>query len=139
MGVGIMLPVQVDRRGTAKTKKGGEYLRQIIFSGLTPNYSRNPFQTGGGVVLGISERIIFANNIESSQMIAKREISNFFQRLKNDGLARLIPGSRGIEMVASGADLEATVRYIDLEGDREQTAEIDIKNSLTTSFSSKVT
>lgn len=126
----MAVPVRPNRRGGAQLIDGTPYTEQVIRVGLQPNTSRNPFQAGGGVEVGISERIVFGINDISTQAQARSEIVRFFSRLREADLARLSTGNEGLTMKAEGEVLTATVRYVDLEADRENEIETNLKDAL---------
>jgi len=130
MAKGFALPVQVNKRGGARLLEGSPYTRQIIRAGLTPNLSRNPFQAGGGVEVGISERIIFANLEAGTRGSARRQITRFFVRLRAADIARLAPGSDGLKFDDADGELVANIRYVELEADRERDLTVNLKDAL---------
>lgn len=133
MPKGMAVPVRSNRRGGAQLIEGTPYTEQVIRVGLQPNTSRNPFQAGDGVEVGISERVIFSVNDVSAQAQARSEIVRFFARLREADLARLSSGSEGLSMQSDGETLSVTVRYVDLEADRENEIETNLKDAQRTS------
>jgi hypothetical protein len=67
MAKGMAIPIRTNGRGGAKLIAGSPHTRQTIRVGLTPNTSRNPFQAGNGVEVGVSESIVFANNVPAAR------------------------------------------------------------------------
>lgn len=131
MAKGMALPVRVNKRGGAVLKEGTPYTEQVISAGLTPNISKNPFQAGGGVEIGISERFIFANNTPGTQAGARRQIVRFFTRIRAQGIARLAPGRDGLSFRReTGEEMVADVNYIDLEADQEKHLVTNLKDAL---------
>ena len=130
MAKGMALPVRTNRRGGAFLVEGTPYLDQLIRSGLTPNHSRNPFQAGGGIEVGISERIVFAPLAPGAKNLARRGISRFFARLRADDLARLSPGSEGLKFEEGDGELVARVKYVDLEADEENEVRSNMRSAL---------
>jgi hypothetical protein len=132
MAKGFAVPVRTNKRGGAQLIQGTPYTEQCIRVGLTPNYSRNPFQTGGGVEVGISEQIVFSVNAASVMVRARREVTRFFARLREAEIARLAPED-GLVMENAGEELIARVKYVDLEADREGEVESNLKDALQSS------
>lgn len=130
MARGLALPIATTRRGGAATLEGTPYLEQTIRSGLTPNYSRNPFQRGGGVVVGVSEKVVFGVPGPGRAAAARREITRFFSRLRARDLAKLGPGSEGLRVEFVGEELIATLTYVDLEADAEGELSTNLKDAL---------
>lgn len=130
MARGMALPVRTNRRGGAFLVEGTPYLEQTIRSGLTPNHNRNPFQAGGGIEIGLSERVIFAPLAPGARNLARRGITRFFARLRADDLARLSPGSEGLKFSDVDGELVANVRYVDLEADREDEVQSNMRSAL---------
>lgn len=130
MSKGLAIPVRLNGRGGAKLLSGSAHTRQTIRAGLTPNTSRNPFQAGDGVEIGISERIVFANNVPGSRALARREITRFFARLRVEDIAKLAPGTEGLTFNDAGSELVARIRYVDLEADREDEVESNLRDAL---------
>jgi hypothetical protein len=130
MAKGIELPISVTRRGGARLLEGTPYLEQVIRYGLTPNYSRNPFQAGGGVVVGVSERCVFGVPGPARAAAARREITRFFARLRAADLAKLGPGSEGLRVEFEGEELVAAIRYVDLEADEEGKLSTNLQDAL---------
>lgn len=121
MARGMKLPVTTNRRGGAELIQGSDYLAQTVRAGLTPNTSRNPFQPGGGVAVGVPEDVVLAVNDAKAASRVRQAVKRFFARLRRDELAKLVPGGSGISFrrpYGSG-DLTADVRYVDLEADEE--------------------
>jgi len=129
---GMVRPVRVTKKGGAATTEGTDYTEQTIAAGLTPNVSKNPFQAGQGVEIGISERFVFANNAPGAQAGARRQINQFFKRLRLAGIARLAPGRDGLRFNDEGAELVARLKYIDLEADKEGELVTNLKDALRT-------
>jgi|GEM_PF-6805446 len=134
---GMALPVQVNRKGGARLISGTPYVEQVIKAGLTPNTSKNPFQAGDGVEVGISERIVFMVNDDQAQGFTRGQVINFFKRMREQGLAKLAPGREGINFRKDGEELIAEIGYVDLEADKEGVVEVNVKGAL--SGSPKVT
>lgn len=128
MSRGFAVPIRSNRRGGAETIQGTAYTEQVIRTGLTPNHSRNPFQTGGGVEVGISERLIFGVNAPAAGAQARREVSRFFARLREAEIARLAPED-GVRISHAGEELIARVKYVDLEADEEREVESNLKDT----------
>ncbi len=129
MAQGLALPVRTNRRGQARLIAGSDHLAQLILEGMTPCTSRNPFQRGGGVEIGISEAVVFGLNNVLSEAQARRGINRLFRRLRDSGLARLLAGG-GVKFDRSGGDLEADVSYFDLEADDEKTVSANLSTGL---------
>lgn len=129
MAKGMQLPVRANGRGGARMTYGSAYARQTILCGLTPNTSRNPFQAGEGVEVGVSEKVVFAVNAPGAQARARREIRAFFARARAEDIARLVSGPEGLTFDDSGSELVAKIRYIELEADREDVVETDLKDA----------
>jgi hypothetical protein len=127
MAKGMSLPLRANGRGGARLIYGSAYARQTILAGLTPNTSRNPFQAGEGVEVGISEKVVFAVNAPGAQAQARREVRAFFARARVEDIATLVPGTEGLAFDDTGAELVAQIRYIELEADREDVVESDLK------------
>jgi hypothetical protein len=125
----MALPVKANGRGGARLIYGSAYARQTILAGLTPNTSRNPFQAGAGVEVGISEKVVFAVNGPGAQSRARREIRAFFARARAEDIAKLVSGPEGLAFDAPEAELIAKIRYIELEADREDVVETDLKDA----------
>ena len=119
MARGFAVPVRTNRRGGAALVQGTPYTDQTIRTGLTPNLSRNPFLRGDGVDVGVSERTIFKNNTPATASTARRDITRFFRRVRQAGIARLDP-ENGITVRAEAEELVADVLYVDLEADEER-------------------
>ena len=130
MAQGMAYPVRPNKRGGAQLIQGGNYLETIIKIGLTPNTSKNPFQRGQGVDIGIPETIIFKLNHQLSRSIARRGIRRFFARLKALDLAKLKSGAGGVVISHHNEELVANVNYIDLEADRERTVRTNLLDAL---------
>lgn len=128
MAKGFAIPIRSNRRGGAQLIQGTPYTEQSIRVGLTPNLSRNPFQAGGGVEVGISEKLIFAVNSPAAAARARREIIRFFARLREAEIARLAPED-GIRVGPEGEELIARVKYVDLEADQEGEVESNLKDA----------
>lgn len=118
MQKGMSVPIRTNKRGGAELTSGTAYTEQVIEVGLNPNYSMNPFQAGGGIEVGISEKVIFANNTPSTFSRARREVTNLFKRYREADLAKLA-SDNAISLNNAGEELEVTVRYLDLEADDE--------------------
>lgn len=118
MAKGFAIPIRTNRRGGAELLRGTPYTEQVIRVGLTPNTSRNPFQLGGGVDVGVSERTIFDNNSPAAAARARRDVERFFRRIREEAIARLAPED-GLRLEADGEELIAKIRYVDLDADRE--------------------
>jgi hypothetical protein len=129
MSKGLAIPIRTNRRGGAQTIAGTPYTDQVVRVGLTPNLSRNPFQAGGGVEVGISERLIFATNSPGSAAKARREISRFFARLREAEIARLSPDN-GISFESVGEELLAHVLYVDMEADEPREIDSNLRDAL---------
>lgn len=123
---GMQIPVQVGKNGGARLVAGSPYTHQIVMAGLTPNLSQNPFQTGDGVEVGISGRIVFMVNDAAAAGMARSQIVQLFKRLRAAGLAKLV-GTNGIQVEHRGEELVASVRYVDLEADAEGAADVTLK------------
>jgi len=131
MAKGFAVPVRTNKRGGAQLIQGTPYTEQTIRVGLTPNHSRNPFQTGGGVEVGISEQITFSVNASSVMARARREVTRFFARLREAEIARIAP--EGLKLENAAEELVARVKYVDLEADREGEVESNLKDALRSS------
>lgn len=131
MAKGFAVPVRTNKRGGAQLIKGTPYTEQTIRVGLTPNHSRNPFQTGGGVEVGISEQIVFSVNASSVLARARREVTRFFARLREAEIARIAP--EGLKLENAAEELVARIKYVDLEADREGEVESNLKDALRSS------
>lgn len=131
MAKGMAIPVRVNKRGGATTLEGTPYVEQTIAAGLTPNLSRNPFQAGGGVELGISERFVFANATPGTRAGARLQIVRAFTRWRTAGIAKLASGNEGLNFEdGTDGDLTANVRYVDLEADAEGEVRTNLKDAL---------
>jgi hypothetical protein len=130
MARGFSLPVQVNRRGGAKLLEGTPYTEQVIRVGLTPNYSDNPFQAGGGVEVGISERYVFATSDPVRVAAARRDVQRFFARLRAAEIAKLGPGAEGFRAEFVDEELVCHVGWIDLEADAEGGLASNLKDAL---------
>lgn len=131
MAKGMAIPVRVNRRGGAATIEGTPYVEQTISVGLTPNLSRNPFQAGGGVELGISERFVFANDTPGTRAGARLQIVRAFARWRAEEIAKLAPGNEGLSFEdGNDGELVANVRYVDLEADAEGEVRTNLKDAL---------
>lgn len=131
MARGIAVPIRTNRRGGATLREGSIYVRQVILTGLRPNHSTNPFQRGGGIDVGISERIVFANNTPGTQAAARREIVRFFARARSEEIAKLASGREGVRFETNeSGELTARVKYIELEADREGELTTNLKDAL---------
>lgn len=128
MAKGFGIPMRTNRRGGAQLIQGTPYTDQVIRVGLTPNLSRNPFQAGGGVEVGISEKLVFAVNAPAAAARARREITRFFMRLREAEIARLAPED-GIRVAPEGEELIARVKYVDLEADAEGEVSSNLKDA----------
>lgn len=128
MAKGLALPISVNGRGGARTVKATAHLRQTIFAGLRPNESMNPFQPGNGVEVGVSDRLIFAVNGPAAETRARRQIVRFFKRLRQADLAKLAPGDEGVSFERVENEVVVRVRYVDLEGDREDVLESNLRD-----------
>ncbi len=130
MPKGLKLPIEVTPRGGAKTVYGTPYTRQTVLAGLTPNHSRNPFQTGGGVEVGISDGVVFSVNDAGARARATRDVRRWFARARANEVAKLLPGNDGISFEdAVASELTASVRYLELEADREGEVEVNLTNA----------
>lgn len=128
MSQGIAIPVRTNKRGGAQLIQATPYLDQTIRAGLTPNTSKNPFQRGQGVDIGIPERVIFQpNNVQASALV-RRAITRFFRVLKAKELAKLATGKDGILIKGAQENLIASIKYIDLEADSQR----DLSSNLRT-------
>lgn len=132
MAKGMAIPVRTNRRGGASLREGSPYVRQTIRAGLTPNISKNPFQAGDGVEIGISERVVFDLNAPGARSEGRRQIRSFFVRARAAEIARLSAGREGISFVTLEGELVARVRYIELEADREDDLSTNLKDGLRT-------
>lgn len=130
MAKGMAIPIGVNGRGGAKVLKATPYTRQVILSGLTPNTSKNPFQAGNGVEVGISESTPFSVNGPGAEAKARGEITRFFARLRVGGIAKLAPGNEGISFDPVEHEISARVRFVDLEADEEDEVESNLKDGL---------
>jgi len=130
MARGMAIPVRTNRRGGAFLIEASRYLRQVVFYGLTPNLNMNPFQAGGGVEIGISERVIFSNLTPVARSLARRGIGRFFARLRAEDIARLVPGAEGLSFEDADGELIANVRYLDLEADEENVVRTNMIGAL---------
>ena len=130
MAKGMAIPVRTNRRGGATLRAGSPYARQTIAVGLTPNISRNPFQAGDGVEVGISERFVFALNSPGAQAGARRQIVQFFVRARAGEIARLAAGRDGISFSSEGAEMTARIKNIELEADKERDLVTNLKDGL---------
>lgn len=132
MAKGLAIPLKPNRRGGAKTLQGSPYLDQVVRSGLQPNTSRNPFQQGDGVDVGISELVVFRVNDNNAEAFFSNQVNKFFRRLREAELAQLLPGQEGLSFTRESdtGELTATIRYLDLEADRESEVEINVMNAL---------
>lgn len=126
---GMALPIQVNRRGGARLISGTPYTEQVIKAGLTPNTSKNPFQAGDGVEVGISERVVFMNNDSQAKAFTRGQIVNFFKRLRSEGLAKLAPGKEGVNFRSEGEELIVEIGYVDLEADKEGVVDVSVKGA----------
>ena len=125
---GFAIPIRTNRRGGAQLISGTPHTEQTIRVGLTPNHSRNPFQAGGGVEVGISERLVFDVNAPGAAARAQREVTRFFRRLREAEIARLAPED-GVKVSPEAEELVARVKYIDLEADKEGEVETNFKDA----------
>lgn len=125
---GMQIPVQVGKNGGARLLAGSLYTHQIVMAGLEPNLSRNPFQAGDGVEVGVNGGIVFMVNGAAAAGAARSQIVQFFKRLRTAGLAKLV-SQEGISVEAQGEELVATVRYVDLEADAEGSADVTLKGA----------
>lgn len=131
MAKGLSIPIRTNRRGGAATREGSRYTKQVILVGLTPNLSTNPFQAGDGVEVGISARVVFANNTPGTQSAARRQIVRFFARARAAEIAKLAAGRDGVVFgTPESGELEAKIRYVELEADRESELSTNLKDGL---------
>lgn len=132
MARGLKLPIQTNRKGGAELIQGSPYLAQVVRAGLTPNTSRNPFQAGGGIAIGIPEDVVFAVNDAKTMSRVRKAIKRFFSRLRRDELARLRQGAEGVSFrrPEGTGNLEADVRYIDLEADEPGEVQTNFRDAL---------
>ena len=119
MAKGLSLPVKANKKGGALLMYGTPYTEQTIRIGLTPNYNMNPFQAGGGVEIGISERFIFANNVPGARANARREIVRNFSRWRSLEIAKIAPGNNSVSFSDVNEELNVKIKYVDLEADKE--------------------
>lgn len=133
MATGMAIPIRTTGRGGAKLLSASAYTRQVILVGLTPNTSRNPFQAGLGIEVGVSERPVFKVNSAGAKAQARRDVVQFFARIRNDDIAKLAPGAEGLTITADGAELVARIHYIELEADREDEIESNLKDAFRSS------
>jgi hypothetical protein len=124
--------MRTNARGGAQLIQGTPYTEQTIKVGLTSNVSRNPFQEGGGVDVGISEQLIFAVNAPAAGARARREVTRFFTRLRTADIAKL-SSEDGIRITQEAEELVARVKYIDLEADEPGEVESNFKDALRSS------
>jgi hypothetical protein len=129
MAKGMEIPVRVNGRGGARIIAASPYTRQVILNGLTPNTSRNPFQAGLGVEVGVSEAPVFKVNGPGAKAAARRDIVRFFARIRNDDIAKLASADEGLSFTQQEAELVAKIRYIELESDREGEVESNLKDA----------
>lgn len=125
MARGMAIPMAVTGRGGAQLLQGSEYTRQVIQVGLTPNTSRNPFQPGDGVEVGIDERIVFADAIQA-MALGRRSVTRFFARIREHGIAKLAPDG-GLRMSGVREELVARVAYVDLDADKADEVRSDLR------------
>lgn len=125
---GLAIPIRTNRRGGAQTLQGSEYVAQTIRVGLTPNLSANPFQIGGGVDVGVSERVVFDVNAPGAAARIRREVTRFFTRVRESNLARLATED-GVAVRREGEELLVTVRYVELESDSERELESNLRSA----------
>ncbi len=130
MAKGMKLPVQVNKKGGAALIEATPYTDQTVGAALTPNLSKNPFQAGGGVEIGISESFIFANNAASAQATARRNVTRVFARLRAQEIAKLAAGRDGLKFTNDEAELVAEIKYIELEADSERHLSTNFKDAL---------
>lgn len=133
MAKGMAIPVRTNGRGGAKLIVGSPYARQVVLVGLTPNTSKNPFQAGAGVEVGISEAPVFQVNDAGAAGRARRGIVRFFARIRADEIARLSNGEEGLRFDDSGDELVARIRYVELEADREDEIESNLRDAFRSS------
>jgi hypothetical protein len=133
MAKGMALPVRANKKGGARLIEASPYARQVIMAGLTPNHSRNPFQAGGGVEVGISEKIVFSLNSAGSQAGARREINRFFARARAAEIAKLADGRYGLRFETEGEEIVARIKYVELEADKEGEVSTNLKDALRSS------
>lgn len=131
MSRGMAIPVRTNRRGRAELIEGSAYLKQVISIGLTAATSRNPFERGNGVDIGLDEAVVFGTNDAVAEALARGGIVRFFSRLRSAGLARLVPGE-GIRFsrTPGEGDLLVEVNYFDLEADDEETVIANLSQGL---------
>lgn len=129
MARGMAVPIRMNGRGGAKLLAGSLYTRQVILTGLTPNTSKNPFQAGSGVEVGVSERPVFKVNSSAAKAQARRDIVRFFARIRTDDIAKLAPTTEGLSFNDAGAELVATVHYVELESDAPAEVETNLKDA----------
>jgi hypothetical protein len=130
MAKGMKLPVKVNKKGGATLIDATPYTDQTVRAALTPNISKNPFQAGGGIEIGISERFIFAINSPGAQAGARRQITNVFKRLRAQEIAKLASGRDGLKFTADGPELIAEINYVELEADQERHLSSNLKDAL---------
>lgn len=130
MAKGMRIPVGTNKKGGSRLLSGTPYTEQVVRVGLTPNTSRNPFQAGQGIEVGISEQIVFAVNDAAARARARREIIRFFRRLRQAELAKLQSGSEGLQLDADGDELVARIKYVDLDADQEREVESNLRDAL---------
>lgn len=133
MSKGMKLPIQVNKKGGAALIDATPYTDQTVRAALTPNISKNPFQAGSGVEIGISERFIFAVNSAGAQANARRQILKIFTRLRAQEIAKLAAGRDGLKFRADGPELIAKINYIELEADQERHLSTNMKDALQSS------
>lgn len=131
MAKGLAIPVRTNMKGGAALRSGSPYTKQVILNGLTPNLSSNPFQAGGGVEVGISEALVFGNNTPGTQAAARRQIVQFFIRARAAEIAKLAPSKEGVRFsTPESGELEARIKYIELEADKEGELSTNLKDGL---------
>jgi hypothetical protein len=125
----MAIPIRTNGRGGAKLLSASPYTRQVVLVGLTPNTSKNPFQAGQGVEVGVSEGTVFKVNGPAAKATARRDITRFFARIRTDDIAKLAPADEGLVFDDTGEELVARIRYVELEADREDEVETNLKDA----------
>lgn len=127
MKQGMALPVRTNKRGGAQLTKGTPYVEGIVRAAITPNVSRNPFQVGGGVDLGVDERIVFSLNGPGAVARVRRDVTRIFTRLRSAEIAKLSP-ENAVSSSASGEELTVAISYLEIDADSERSVESNLKN-----------
>lgn len=129
---GIAFPVRADGDGGFNLSEGDQYIKDLVFSAVQPNYSDNPFQNIGG-----DDFPIFQVAGEPGWKLRhKQTIERVFKTLERENLAKLVK----LKFVSSNDSGETSLRiqYVNLENATDGEITVGIEGQQSSGSASQI-